>query len=550
MRRLGLVPTLLGYRASWLVADVIAGLTLAAIAFPEQMATARLAGVAPVLGLYAFVAGSLAIAIFGTTRALSVGADSTIAPILAAGAATAAAAGTIRNRDTLVLISLLVGVAVTIAGLARLGWIANFLSIPVVRGMLAGIAVEIVVRQLPAALGLPTESGSTVERIRVVARHLHAVNGWTIAITVASLLIVIVADRIDRRLPGALIALVASTLVVGLGHLARHGVHVVGALHAKVPHVGVSGVHGLDAGKIAATTFTVAFVIVMQTAATTHQAGSATGTTGSLNRDLTGVGIGSLLSGLVGSFAVNSSPPRTTVAHDAGGRSQATGLVAAVAVLVALVAASGTTRDLPTATLAAILLFVAGRLIRLPLLRAIMRFNRIEAALAAATTLTVALVGIEQGVLVAIVLSLAYRTRLASRPRDVVLAREVGTDHWVVSQTAKTERVPGVLVYYVGGPLWFGDAQFVADRVRHEIDVATAPVHWFVLDATAMSDVDYTGALVFESLVADLRNREIAIAVARANPQVHHAFDSQVDDVPYFSNVEDAVRALTTPDAS
>src|SRR6204780_428400 len=203
-------PTLRGYRTSWLGADALAGLSLVAVALPSQMATARLAGVPAVAGLYAFVAGSVLFALFGTNRRLSVGADSTIAPVLAVGVASIAVVGTSRYITTMAFAALLVGGLLIAVGVCRLGWIAEFLSTPVITGVLAGIAVEIVVRQIPVILGVAGGGTTTIDRIRQVAGQLSHVNGWSAGIAVGVLALIVVGQRVDHRLPGALLGLVLS----------------------------------------------------------------------------------------------------------------------------------------------------------------------------------------------------------------------------------------------------------------------------------------------------------------------------------------------------
>ena len=222
MTRRLILPALRGYRASWLGPDVLAGLTLAAIAVPEQMATARLANMPAVAGLYAFLAGSVLFAVLGRSRQVSVGADSTITPVLAAGVATVAVSGTPRFTHLVSFFALMVGAMLIAVGLLRLGWISEFLSTPVVTGVLAGIAVQIVVRQLPAILGLAGGGTTTVGRIREVIVQIGRASGWSVGIAVAVFTVVVAAEHLDRRIPGALIGLVASILVVdGLGLASR-----------------------------------------------------------------------------------------------------------------------------------------------------------------------------------------------------------------------------------------------------------------------------------------------------------------------------------------
>ena len=420
----GIPATLRGYRASWLGADALAGLTLVAVALPGQIATARLADMPAVTGLYAFAAGSLAYALLGTNRRLSVGADSTIAPVLATGvAAVAAGSG---YGLAMAFTALLVGAALIAVGAFRLGWIADFLSTPVITGILAGIAVEIAVRQIPAILGVPGGATTTIGEIRRVAGQVSHVNGWSVGIALVVLAVIAAGQRIDHRLPGPLAGLILSIVAVhALGLASRHGVAVLGAVPGGLPHVRLPYVSWSQLRRLPGLVLTVTFVCIAQTAATVRSSSSnarASGTKASgaaaptdFNRDLIGVGAGSVVAGLIGAFAVDASPPNTAIATASGTRSQLANIMAAVLVLGVAAVATGPLADLPEAMLAATLVYIATKLFRVGELRTILRYDRLEFALAAVALLAVALVGIEQGVAVAIVLSLADRTRRSAR---------------------------------------------------------------------------------------------------------------------------------------
>jgi SulP family sulfate permease len=543
--------TLRGYRLSWLGADSSAGLALVAVVLPSQMATARLAGMPAVDGLYAFVAGALLYAILGTNRHLSVGADSTIAPVLAVGVASIAAVGTAGYRAGMALAAVLVGVLLVTAGVLRLGWIAEFLSRPVITGVLAGIGIEIAVRQLPVVLGISGGGESTIGRLRFVIDDLGHVNGWAVGVAVGTLFLTIGAQIIDRRLPGALVGLVLSIIAVqALGLASRHGVAVLGTVHGGLPSIGVPAVPWHDVGALVGPVLTVAFVCVAQTAATLRATGPATSVATDFNRDLIGVGAGNIAAGLIGSFAVDASPPNTAVVTAAGARSQLSTAIAAAVVAGVVVLATAPLAHLPQATLGATLLFVSAKLFRARELRSILRFDSIEFALAITALLAVALVGIEQGVALAIVLSLADRTRRSARPRDAVLGRASGTDHWIPTDIGRdTEKVAGVLVYLVYAPLWYANADYFHLRISGLIGGASTPVHSVVLDANAVSDIDYTGLQTLRLLISELGQQDIRFAIARASHLVHHDLKhgdllGELGTEHLFASVDDAVNAL------
>ncbi len=544
-------PTLRGYRAAWLGADVLAGLTLVAVALPSQMATARLADLPAVVGLYAFLAGSVLYAALGTDCHLSVGADSTIAPVLAAGVTTVAAAGTAGYATAMAFTALLVGALLVAVGLLRLGWIAEFLSTPVITGVLAGIAVSIVVRQVPIILGLTGGGTTTIGRIRRVLDQIGHTSGWSVAIAIGVLVLIVVGHRIDNRFPGALVGLILSIVVVdALGLGSHHGVAVLGTIHGGLPSVRLPSASWSEGDKLLGPVLTVTFVCIAQTAATVRASSAGAPAANAFNRDLIGVGAGSLAAGLIGALAVDASPPNTAIATASGSRSQLTNIVAAVVVLVVVLVATAPLAHLPQATLGATLVFVATRLFRIGELRNVLRFDRLEFALAVVTLLVVAFIGIEQGVAVAMILSLADRTRRSARPRDAVLGRQPGTDHWVPDDIGcPTEQVPGILVYLVYAPLWYGNADYLRLRVRHLVETGPAPVRAVILDADAMSDIDYTGLQALRGLAAELAGQKVTFAIARASHLVHHdlkhgAFLEKLGADRLFNSVEEAVGAL------
>ena len=516
------------------------------------MATARLANLPAVAGLYAFVAGALVFGVLGRNRLLSVGADSTIAPVIAAGVTVVAVAGTPGYAHLVSFLALMVGVLVIGIGAFRLGWIAQFLSTSVITGVLAGIAVEILVRQLPAVLGLPGGGTTTVGRLRRVSGQLRHANGWSLGIAVIVLGVILVAERLDRRVPAALIGLVGSILVVAAFGLRSHGVVVLGALKGGPPSFAVPSASWGDVRHLVGPALTIAFVCVAQTAATLRAAGAGASAAEDFNRDLVALGAGSLVAGMSGSFAVNASPPRTAVVAASGGRSQLAGLLAAFVALGVVLFATGLLKDLPQATLGAILIFVATRLFRVGALRAILAFDRLEFGLAVVTLLVVSFFGIEQGVIVAMLLSLADRTRRTARPRDAVLGRVPGTPHWISPDIGRaTEQVPGVIVYLVYAPVWFGNADYVKLRIRRIVDSAPEPVHALVLDANAMSDIDYTGTRMLGELATELKARGVATGIARSSHLVHRELKhsgllADIGSDHLYLTVEDAVAAMTT----
>ena len=551
VRRPPILTSLQGYQRAWASADLVGGLTLLVIAVPEQLATSRLAGMPPITGFYAFVAGTVLFALLGSNPQLSVGADSTIAPLFAAGVAALALTGSPHYVDLVGILAVMVGLMVMLVAILRLGWIAEFLSTPIVTGFLSGVAVIIIAHQLPDFLGLPPTTGTNQHRVVYALTHLNEVNGWSLAIGVGVLALMIVSAQVDRRIPAALIGLVGSTALVAALDLQAHGVAVLGPVKSGAPHLGLTGLSWSTLESMAPLAAVVALVVVTQTAATTRAFAERGGYDIDAGRDFLGVGAGSVAAGLVGSFPVNASPPRTAAVATAGGRTQA-GALGAAAVMVVLIPFAGVLKDVPLAALAAILIFVALRLFNVRDLVAIARFSRLEFALATVTLLTVVLVGVEQGIGVAVGLAILDRIRVSARPQLHVLGRIPGSTSWQRrTLDPSAEEVPGVLVALFATPIWYANAIRFRDEVRAALRHAPGPVRVFVLDTVGMSDIDFTGTRALSQVLDLFEHEGIAFGIARAGVHLRDSLRrsglaARIGEDHFFTTVDEAVTALAS----
>jgi high affinity sulfate transporter 1 len=549
VRRPVLLTSMQGYQRSWLSADVVAGITLLVIAVPEQLATSRLAGMPPITGFYAFAAGTVLFALLGSNPQMSVGADSTIAPLFAAGVAGLALTGSTRYVELVAILAVMVGLMVMLISILRLGWIAEFLSVPIVTGFMSGVAIIIIAHQLPDLLGLPPTSGTNGHRFVYVATHLNEVNGWTLAIGLGVLAVLFASERVDRRIPGALIGMVGSMILVAALDLEAHGVAVLGPVKSGAPHVGLSGLSWSALSDLAPLAAVVSLVVVTQTAATTRAFADRGVYDVDAGRDFLAVGAGSVVSGLIGSFPVNASPPRTGAIATAGGRTQAGPLGAAVVVIL-LIPFADILRDVPLTTLAAILIFVALRLLNARDLVSMARFDLFEFVLAAVTLVVVALVGVEQGIVAAVLLAILDRIRLTSRPQLHVLGRVAGTTSWApLRADLHAEQVPGVLVLLFATPLWYANAVHFREEVSAALTGAEGPVRVVVLDSIGMSDLDFTGARSLTRVLASFERERIAFGVARAGDHVRRSMrrsglEARIGAEHFFSTVDEAVTSL------
>ncbi len=546
-----LFASLSGYGARDFNHDLVAGLTLAAIAVPEQMATARLGGFPPEFGLFVFVAGSVAFAVFGSNRFLSAGADSTITPIFAAGLATAGAAGTAGYAGAAAALALMVGAILIVGGLGRVGWIADLLSVPVVTGFLAGIAVHIAASQLPGLLGIPDAGGSPVHRAAAIATTLDRINAYSLAIGLAVMVLIVGSERISARIPSAFAGVLLATVAVVLFGLEGKGVAVLGAVQGSLPRLRLPDMQLDGWVHLVPLALVIAAVVMVQTAATTRSFVAGQDEPPDVNRDFIGVGTSNLLAGLAGLFPVNASPPRTAIVTETGGRSQVTGLLAATAIAAGIGFGAGLLRHVPQAALSGVLLFIAGRIVRVRDIVAVYRRTRAEFALVILTAAAIVVLPIETGVAVGIVLSLMHGMWTITRARPIEFEKVPGTSiWWAPSATLKGETVPGIAVIAFQAPLSFLNAYEFRRGVLDVIERRATPPTLVVLEASSIVEIDYTASTILIEIIRHCQGRGIALAVARLESvRAQEAFARfGILDIlgpdHLFHSVDEAVRTL------
>jgi SulP family sulfate permease len=503
-----------GWRVSDFGADAVAGLTLAAIAIPEQMATARLAGLPPRIGFFALLAGAIGFAVFGASRRLSVGADSTIAPIFAGALAVLAAAGHAQYATAAAALSLMVGLILICGGALKFGFIADLLSIPVMTGFLLGIAGHILVSQAPSILGVEASPGPlTREALSLVARA-GAANPWTLVLGLGVLAIMLAGERVSPRFPGALIGLcVAEFATVTLG-LEAQGVATLGSLGGAAPSFSLPMISWDEFWVVAPLAVLIALVVMVQTAATTRSFPDD-GDGPDVNRDFIGVGAANAVAGLIGAFPVNASPPRTAIVAETGGASQLAAVISAAIALAVLLVGGQALGHAPRAALAGVLLFVATRLVRVGVMRDVFMRSRAEFLLIVVTALAILALPIEQGVSVGVLLSVLHGVWTTTRVRPVEFERIPGTSiWWPRDEETKGELVAGVRVIALQAPLSFLNAYNFRRAIERFVSEDNS-TRLIVIEANALAEIDYTGATVLAGLVHRLRGRSVDVAVAR-----------------------------------
>ncbi|MGI9123220.1 MAG: SulP family inorganic anion transporter [Mycobacterium sp.] len=525
MQEFRLFPTLRGYQRRWLTRDLVAGVTFGAVTMPGQLATAHLAGMPPITGLYGFIVATLIGAAVSTNRHLALGVDSTVAPILATGlTALGATAETPYYVGLALITAFLVGVFTLIIGVGRLGWVGDFLSRPVMIGFFGGIAVIIVVHQLPGLLGVDEGRGRTVQRIAGLLRQIPETNVPSLVLGLASLVLLLGIARISRRIPGALIVLVLSTLAMTVFKLGDRGVEVLGPLERGLPVVELPPFSYGAVEAVLSTALVIAIFCLAQTAATTRSAANLGGYETDVNADFRALGLANLASSLVGSFTINASPPSTTIIAESRAKSQLASLIAASMAVVVLFF-SQLIENLPMATLSAVLIYIAIKIFRVDQMRATAQYSWRAFILMLIALSGTVLLGIVYGVLFAVVVSFGYQASRTARPELLRLGRSpVGT--WLPLGDDRAAPVPGIAAFSLNGPLWFGNANWFRMQLIGALPDEDDEEHeeqpdLLLLDARRIDDVDFTG---FEALsdvaeVAALRDVPFVVVVQRGRTQ-------------------------------
>ena len=517
----GLLPV----HRSDVAADVAAGITLAAVSIPVALGYAKIAGMPVVTGLYTLLFPMAVFAIFGSSRHLVVGADSATAAILGAALAGLAVAGSPQYVRLAGLVALLAGGLLLLARLARLGFLANFLSRTVLIGFLTGVGIQVAAGQLPDMLGVTVPDKATPARLLDIARALPQAHAADLAVSAGVIVIVLVSRAINRKIPGLLIAVIAVIIVSRAADLAGHGVGVLGPVPRGLPHLGLPALGWHDATALVGAAASMFVVILAQSAAISRAyAGKYEETSFSEDTDLVGLGAANLAAAFSGTFVVNGSPTQTQAADGAGGRSQLAQLTTAVLVLIVLLVLTGPLAYLPSAALAAIVFLIAAGLIDIKGMRRILACRRHEFAIALLAAAAVVVLGVEDGIVLAVVASIIDHLRHSYNPRNSVLVKSPA-GHWQpVPVLPGTRTEEGLVIYRFGTSLYYANASRLIDDITALADHG-GPLRWMVLDAAAIGDVDYTAAAVLTGVTEHLRKRHVRFALSAVLGPVREQLD-------------------------
>ncbi len=555
--RLPVFTSLRGYRAGWLRGDVIAGLTVWAVLVPEALAYASIAGVSPVVGLYAAPGALILYAAFGSSKHLVTGPMAATAALSAAAVGTVAAGNNGRFAALTATLAITTGILALAAGLARLGFLANFISEPVLKGFIVGLALTIIIGQVPKLLGVEKGSGDFFEQLWDVISRLGDSQWRTVIVGVLSLAVVLVLRRLAPAVPAPLVAVALGILAVYALNLQHHGVKIVGHIDSGLPSFGLPSVPSVDYLKLAGSAVGVMLVGFAEGLGAAKTYAARDGYQVSPNRELIGVGTANLAAGLSSGMVVNGSLSKTAVNGSAGARTQMSGLVVAVLTILTLLFLTGLFEDLPEATLGAVVIAALIELVDISALRGLYRAYtarlgriygpaaRADFIAAVAAMLGVLIFDTLPGLFIGIAVSLLLLLYRVSRPNVAVLGQVPGTSQWAdIAQHPEDQTVPGIAILRVESGVFFANA----DHVRLTINDAAAAVgvHAVVLDGETVPFVDVTAARMLDELTADLHRRGVRLVVARDVGQVRDvlARSGGAPAPEYFPSVRAAVDAV------
>ncbi|HET9168244.1 MAG TPA: sulfate permease [Actinospica sp.] len=517
------------YRRGWLPKDVVAGIVLSTLLVPQGMAYAELAGLPPITGLYTSIACLLGYAVFGPSRILVLGPDSSLGPMIAAAILPLAAAGQDAARAVALgsLLAIMVAALMILGAVARLGFIADLLSKPTMIGYMNGLALTILVGQLPKLFGFKVSAQGLISEISGFVRGLaHGETvGAAAAVGICGVAVVLALQRWLPKAPAVLIMVVLTIGAASVFDLAAHGVSLVGTLPSGFPPPTVPDVRWSDIGPLAGAAAGIALVSLADTISTASAFAARTGQEVDGGKEMFGIGAANLLAGFLQGFPVSTSGSRTAVAERSGARSQLTGVVGAAMITLMIVAVPGLLRNLPQPALAAVVISASVSLADIPGTVRLWHQRRTEFLLSLAAFLGVALLGVLPGIAIAVLLSILNVFRHAWQPDQTELGRVPGGHGYRdVASDPAVRRLPGLLIYRFAAPLFFANSTAFREHVIKLAGGRCQP-SWILVAAESITDVDVTAADMLKDLDEDLNSRGIKLVFAELSEAVSEKLD-------------------------
>ena len=547
------LANLSSYQPRWLRHDIVAGLVLTALLVPQGMAYAELAGLPPITGLYTSILCLIGYAVFGPSKILVLGPDSSLGPMIAATIVPLVAAQGDPARAVALAsaLALLVGVLITAAGIAKLGFVADLISKPTIIGYMNGLALTILVGQLPKLFGFSVDGDDFLSELRGFATGLADGDtvGAALAVGVFGLALIVALGRWLPKVPGVLVAVVLSIAAAAAFDLADRGVDVVGVLPQGFPPFTLPDVGLSDIGMLVGGAFGIALVSLADTISTASSFAARSGDEVDGQKEMIGIGAANIAAGLFQGFPVSTSGSRTAVAEQAGAKTQLTGLVGAVAIALILLFVPGLLRDLPQPTLAAVVIAASLSLADIPETLRLRRVRRTEFLLSMAAFLGVVLLGVLPGIALAVALSIGNVFRRAWWPYQAVLGRVPGlAGYHDLTSYPHASRLPGCVIFRFDAPLFFANTRTFRDQVR-AIAASEPRPSWIIVAAEPLTDVDTTAADMLQELDEDLNARGVHLVFAEMKDPVRAKIDryeltKTIDPAHFFPTITQAVKAF------
>ena len=547
------LANLSSYRRRWLRHDVVSGLVLTALLVPQGMAYAELAGLPPITGLYTSILCLVAYALFGPSKILVLGPDSSLGPMIAA--TLIPIVGTSGDPDEAVALAsalaLMVGAIITVAGVAKLGFIADLISKPTIIGYMNGLALTIFVGQLPKLFGFSVDGNGFRSDLTGFVEGVADGDtvGAALAVGAFGLVLILALQRLLPTLPGVLVAVVLSIVAATVFDLAEHGVSLVGELPEGFPPLTIPDVGLSDLGMLVGGALAIALVALTDTISTASSFAARTGEEVDGQREMIGIGTSNLAAGLFQGFPVSTSGSRTAVAEQAGAKTQVTGLVGAAAIVLILLFFPGILRDLPQPTLAAVVIAASLSLVDIPETQRLYRVRRAEFLLSMAAFLGVVLLGVLPGIALAVGLSIMDVFRRAWWPYQTTLGRVHGlAGYHDVRSYADAARLPNCVIFRFDAPLFFANTRTFREQVR-ALAATDPPPSWIVVAAEPITDVDTTAADMLRDLDEALNARGVHLVFAEMKDPVRakierYELTRTIDPEHFFPTITAAVKAF------
>ncbi|MGR0318784.1 SulP family inorganic anion transporter [Agromyces sp. ZXT2-3] len=534
-----------------LVRELGAGVTLLAIAVPLNIGYAQIAGLPPTAGLYALVVPSIVFALTASSRQLVASPDAAASALVASSIGGLAVAGSADYATMALAQAIICGVVFLLCAVFRLGFLASFLSKPVLVGFIGGLALDILVSQLAKMLGVPIDSGREfVDKVAELAGNLGEADLWSAVIAIASVLVLVIGRRVARLVPWALVVLVCSTIAVVLLDLDDAGVDVLGEVPAGPPVLTWPILDWATWGALVPSALALVLVTIAEGLLVARAYAERHGYRDEPNRDLFAFGLGNLAAGASGGYVVGASASRTAAVDLAGSRTQLPAVVAAIGTLLLLLFGTAVLADIPSPAIGAVVAVAVAPLLGIRDFRQLWRTSPFEFWIAVICFAATLFIGAIPGILVAFVLALVNLARRAARPALDVLADDGEPADSLLDPAPKgSVTAPGVVVLRLAAPLFFANAASFVDAAKRAVTDASEPVHRLVLDAEAITDLDVTGAEAFASLRDWLRERDVALSMSRMRPGVRAVFGrfGLLDGVEVHPTNREALAAAATP---